>query len=422
MREVAEERPAWAWIDLAALRHNARRAIALAAGRSVIAVVKADAYGHGAEPVARTLLQEGVGRLAVVSVAEGAKLRRAGIMAPILLLGGLDDVSGAERAVKWGLTPVLHDARGFELARRFARADTPLSVEVEIDTGMRRMGVTRDLAPAFLAQLRATPQLVLSGLFSHLACGDEIDPEPSREQWAQLAAVVDEYVAKGGARPSVHMANSSGLFRLPELEGKGAGERHVDVGGDPERVLVTQAVRPGLMLYGVSPFVRPEAVGPGAEVGRSAAALDLEPVMTLAARVVSTRRVARGEAVGYGGTWRAARATTVATLPLGYADGIPRAAATGGGKVFLAGALRPIVGRASMDYIGVEVADAPVEVGDVATVFGRTPEGVRVPVEDVAAAAGTLGYEILVGVGARGPRRYGEAPPPAEPPRFDRAV
>jgi alanine racemase len=416
MREVAEERPAWAWIDLAALRHNARRAIACAAGRSVIAVVKADAYGHGAEPVARTLLQEGVGRLAVVSVAEGAKLRRAGIMAPILLLGGLDDGASAERAVKWGLTPVLHDLRGLELARRFARPDSPLSVEVEIDTGMRRMGLAREGAAAFLDRVRATPQLVLSGLFSHLACADAIDPEPSRAQWAQLSDVVDAYVARGAVRPSVHMANSAGLLRLPELEGKGAGDGDARA-GDPRSPLVTQAVRPGLMLFGVSPFM-----GPGAVVGRSAEALELEPVMTLAARVVSTRRVARGEAVGYGATWRAARATTVATLPLGYADGIPRSAATGGGRVFLAGAMRPIVGRASMDYIGVEVADAPVEVGDVATVFGRTPEGLRIPVEEFASAAGTLGYEILVGIGARVPRRYGEGAPPAEPPLFDRAV
>ena len=411
MREGAEERPAWAWIDLAALRHNARRAIACAAGRSVIAVVKADAYGHGAEQVVRALLQEGVGRLAVVSVAEGAMLRRAGIVSPILLMGGLDDVSAAERAVKWGLTPVLHGQRGFELARRFGSKDSPLSIEVEIDTGMRRMGIARESAAAFLARLRGTPQLALTGLFSHLACADALDPGPAREQWALLEGVVEEHVARGGVRPSVHMANSAGLLRLAELEGALAD------GTGPEHALVTQAVRPGLMLYGVSPFM-----GPGSGVGRSAEVLELEPVMTLAARVVATRRVAKGEAVGYGGTWRATRATTVATLPLGYADGIPRSAATGGGKVFLAGALRPIVGRASMDYIGVEVADDSVEVGDVATVFGRTPEGLRVPVEDFARASGTLGYEILVGVGARVPRRYGEGAPPAEPEFYDRAV
>lgn len=414
MREAAEERPAWAWIDLAALRHNARRAIAFAGGRTVIAVVKADAYGHGAEPVARTLLQEGITRLAVVSVAEGAGLRRAGIVAPILLLGGLDDVAAAERAIKWGLTPVLHEERGFELARRFGRSESPLSVEVEVDTGMRRMGVAREAAAGLLAKVRATPQLTLSGIFSHLACADAIDPEPSRAQWAALGRVVEEHVARGGHRPGVHMANSAGLMRLPELEGKGAGEESGRASGP---LLVTQAVRPGLMLFGVSPFM-----GPGSVLGRDARALELEPVMTLAARVVATRRVAKGEAVGYGATWRASRATTVATLPLGYADGIPRAAAAGGGKVHLAGALRPIVGRVSMDYVGVDVGDAPVEVGELATVFGRTPEGGLVPVEDFAAAAGTLGYEILVGVGARVPRRYGEGTPPEERRPFDRAV
>jgi alanine racemase len=414
MREVAEERPAWAWIDLAALRHNARRAIACAGGRSVIAVVKADAYGHGVEPVARTLLQEGVGRLAVLSVAEGAKLRRAGIGSPILLLGGLDEAASAERAVKWGLTPVLHDERGFELARRFGRKESPLAVEVEIDTGMRRMGVPREAAAGLLAKLRATPQLAVSGIFSHLACADAIDPEPSRAQWAALGRVVDEHVAKGGQRPSVHIANSAGLLRLPELEGKGAGD---EGGRGTTPPLVTQAVRPGLMLFGSSPFM-----GPGSVLGRDARALELEPVMTLAARVVATRRVAKGETVGYGGAWRAARATTVVTLPLGYADGIPRAAATGGGKIFLAGALRPIVGRVSMDYVGVEVGDASVEVGEIATVFGRTPEGALVPVEDFASAAGTLGYEILVGIGSRVPRRYGEGPPPEERQSFDRAV
>lgn len=414
MPNAAEERPAWAWIDLAALRHNARRAIACAGGRSVIAVVKADAYGHGAEPIARTLLQEGIGRLAVLSVAEGARLRRAGIVAPILLLGGLDDVAAAERAVKWGLTPVIHDERGFELARRFGRRDAPLSVEVEIDTGMRRMGVAREAAAGLLAKLRATPQLALSGIFSHLACADAIDPEPSRAQWAALARVVEEHVARGGNRPPAHMANSAGLLRLPELEGKGAGEESRREGVQP---FVTQAVRPGIMLFGVSPFV-----GSGALLARDAQALELEPVMTLAARVVALRRVAKGDPVGYGATWRAPRATTIATLPLGYADGIPRAAATSGAQVWLAGGLRPIVGRVSMDYVCVDVGDAPVELGEIATVFGRTPEGERIAVEDFAAGAGTIGYEIVVGVGARVPRRYGEGGPPAERRTFDPAV
>jgi alanine racemase len=398
MHEPVEERPVWAWIDLDALRHNARRAIECAGGRTVIGVVKADGYGHGAADIARGLMAEGVGRLAVVSVREGADLRRAGIMAPVLLLGGFHDAETAARAQKWGLTPVLHDQRGFELARTLGRADSPLAVEVEIDTGMRRMGVERGAARALLANIIDTPQLSLSGVFTHLARADESDLQPSREQVAELAAIERELDVEPVRSIERHVVNSAGLLRLADIETADSG-------------LTTTAVRPGLMLYGVSPFA-----------DQSAEALDLEPVMTLAAEVVAIRAVAKGQTVGYGGEWRADRATRVATLPLGYADGIPRSV-LGRGEVFLAGAMRPIVGRISMDYIGVDVADAGVEVGELATIFGRTPEGLRVPVEGLANAAGTIGYEILTGVGPRVPRLLGEGLPPARDSRpLDRAV
>jgi len=400
--ESVEQRPVWAWIDQAALRHNARRAIQCAAGRTVIGVVKADGYGHGAADVARALLAEGVARLAVVSV------RRDGIMAPILLLGGLDDYPGAERALKWGLTPVLQDERGLELARLFGRAGAPIAIELEIDTGMRRMGVAAEAAGALLEQVGLAPELSLSGVFTHLARADEADPEPSRAQIEKFVSIVRKRVEAGEGVPDLHVLNSAGLLRLAELE-------------TPEVGLSTQAVRPGLMLYGVSPFARRAAgdtgqstaggVDPGSE--QSAAALDLEPAMTLAARVIAVRRIAAGDAVGYGGEWRAEVATTIATLPLGYADGIPRSA-MGRGAVHLAGAMRPIVGRVSMDSVCIDVGQAPVEVGNIATIFGRTPAGERIPVEDLAAAAGTVGYEILVGVGARVPRRLGVGLPPGE--------
>lgn len=387
MRDAAEERPVWAWIDLEALRHNARRAMARAAGRTLIAVVKADGYGHGGAEVARALLAEGVTRLAVVSVAEGAALRRAGIVAPILLLGGLDDRAGTERAIKWGLTPVLHDERGLELARGVARGDSPLAVEVEVDTGMHRMGVPQAEAARLLAEIERTPALHLSGLFTHLARADEADVKPSRDQVAAFAEVLSSRRGGEGGRLCVHVANSAGLLRLEEIEPESSG-------------FSSDAVRPGLMLYGVSPFG-----------DRTGSDLGLRPVMTLAARVVTIRNVARGAAVGYGGEWRAPRETRVATLPLGYADGVPRAV-LGRGEVHLGGTLCPIVGRVSMDYTAVEIGDAPVEIGDVATIFGQTPEGECVPVEHFARAAGTIGYEMLVGVGARVPRRYGEGPPP----------
>lgn len=401
MHDSAEERPVWAWIDLEALRHNARRAIECAAGRAVIGVVKADGYGHGASEIARGLLAEGVSRLAVVSVAEGASLRRAGIMAPILLMGGLDDRASAERALKWGLTPVIHDRAGFELACGIARASAPLAVEVEIDTGMHRMGVAPDAAEDLLARIQASPQLTLSGIYSHLARADESALEPSREQATRFARL-SKGAALGSPAPGLHLVNSAGLLRRAEIE-------------VPETGLVTQAVRPGLMLYGVSPFT-----------DRTAADLDLEPVLTLAARVVAIRTVEKGAGVGYGGEWRAPRRTRVATLPLGYADGIPRAV-LGRGEVVLGGARRPIVGRVSMDYLGVEIgpegSEVPIEVGSVATLFGRTAEGERVPVEDLALAAGTIGYEMLTSVGNRVPRRVASGPPlPGDPKPLDPAV
>ena len=392
--ESVEQRPVWAWIDQAALRHNARRALECAGDRSVIGVVKADGYGHGAEEVARALLAEGVARLAVVSVAEGASLRRAGIMAPILLLGGLDDFPAAERAVKWGLTPVLQDDRGLELARSFGREDAPLAIEVEIDTGMRRMGVAASSARPLLERARSLPELSVSGVFTHLACADEADPAPSRQQLVTFGEILREITGGAGAPPDSHVANSAGLLRLAEIETAESG-------------VVTRAVRPGLMLYGVSPF---------ADAGQSAEALDLEPAMSLAARVIAVRRIEAGDSVGYGGEWTASQPTTIATLPLGYADGIPRSA-MGRGEVYLCGEMRRIVGRVSMDSICVDVGDAPVEVGEIATIFGRTPEGHRIPVENFAAAAGTIGYEILVGVGTRVPRRIGVGLPPGESPR-----
>ena len=377
-----------AWIDRGALAHNARRALALAEGRAVIGVVKADGYGHGAETVARGLLAQGVPRLAVVSIAEGAALRRAGIGAPILLLGGARSAAAMERAVKLSLTPVLQDEADFELARTFGRPDAPLAVEVELDTGMARMGAAPAAAEALLARVLDAPQLALAGVFTHLARADAADPAPGRAQCEAFARPLGAVLEASDTSPGLHVVNSAGLLRRAELE---------------SGLVETTAVRPGLLLYGISPFA-----------DRAAAALDLEPVMTLAARVVAVRRIGPGDSVGYGSEWRAERETTIATLPIGYADGIPRAAWPAG-RIHLAGRLRPIAGRVSMDSVCVELGDDPVAVGDVATVFGRTPQGERIPIEDFAAACGTIGYEIAVGVGARVLRWVGAGRPTADP-------
>jgi len=374
-------RPTEATIDLAALAANARTARRLADGREVIAVVKADAYGHGVLPVARTLVDAGCARLAVVSVDEACRLRDGGVAVPVLVLGGVHDRAEAAEAAARGLTPVLHDADGLGRAAEAAAVDRPLPVQVEVDTGMRRMGVPAGEAPGLLADVAASPGLRLDGAFTHLACADEPDPAASLEQLERFRAVLAGY---GGPVPSVHAVNSAGLL----AGGRGGPHEQAYRGALPQ----ANAVRPGLMLYGVAP---------SAALGRVA---PLQPVMTLRAAVVALRAVSAGEPVGYGATWRAPADTRVATLPVGYADGVARR--TGGrGHVWLAGARRPIVGRVSMDYVGVDVGDAPVRVGDEAIVFG--PE---LPVEEAAAAIDTIGYELLVRVGARVPRRCRPAP------------
>jgi alanine racemase len=373
-------RPCEASIDLDALRSNFELARRLAGRRAVIAVVKADAYGHGALTVARALVAAGCPRLAMLTVDEGSGLRDAGVEQPVLVLAGVRNDEEARVAAARRLTAVLHDRAGLvrlEAASRAAAVRS--SVHVEVDTGMHRMGVSADDCVALLADAARSPHLELEGVFTHYARADEADPEPALAQAARFRAVLAEARSRGIAPPLVHADASAAL-----LGGKTLGEAL------PEAT----AVRPGLMLYGVR--AAPHLEG------------DLVPVMTLRASVLALRDVPGGAGVGYGATWRApAVGARVATLSVGYADGVPWAAANRG-HVWLAGRRRPIVGRVSMDSIGVDVGlDAPVEVGDEAIVFGeasRAPDAARLLVEEAAAAAGTLPYELLVRVGARVPR------------------
>ena len=374
---MSRGRPARARIDLTALAHNFHVAERTAAGRRVIAVIKADAYGHGAAPVARRLVQAGCRQLAVLSLDEGCALRDAALRVPILLLGGPCDEAEAREAAARDLCPVLHHPGQLAWSSRAAaRTGVPLGVQVEIDTGMRRMGVAAESAPAFFAALRDTPGLQLSGVMTHLARADEIDPAASREQLARFSALLAALAERGIEPGQVHVANSAAL--LAAASGSGPP-------------LVGSAVRPGLMLYGVPPA--PHLHPPGDT---------LRPVMTLSADVVATRRVAAGDAVGYGGDWRAPGPGRVATLALGYADGIPCSVARSG-EVLLHGRRVPFAGRISMDFCCVWVGVGPVALGDKAVFFGATAEA-ELPVAESASRAGTLAYELLVRVGGRVPR------------------
>ena len=370
-------RPTVARIDLRALRENYRLACLRAQGRTVIAVVKADAYGHGAIGVARSLEQQGCARFAVISVAEAAALRGAGIQGALLVLGGVHDSDEARACLALGATPVLHHPGQLELVAEASGAlARSAGVQVEIDTGMCRMGAPPERAVELLEAVAASPRLRLEGVFTHLARADEADLEPTREQLAAFRALLATAAERGVRARELHAANSAALLR-DELAGE---------------LSEATAVRPGILLYGAQP--------------RRDAAVPLSPVMSLRTQVVAVRQIPAGAAVGYGAEYRARRPTRVATLAIGYADGVP-VATSGRGSALVRGRRLPFAGRVSMDYVSVVAGEEPIEVGDEALLFGLDAQG-RIPVEEVAAIAGTHAYEILARTGARVPREYVE--------------
>lgn len=376
---MRDERPTTAVIDLGAAVANLRLAAQHANGSELIAVVKADAYGHGAVPLARAFLGAGCERLAVVTVSEACELRDSDVRAPILLLGGIHGADEAGAAVALDLVPVVQDPGQLALlgaAARLAGRRQTVPVQVELDTGMARMGVPAELAPEFLGRIAAQEELCLQGLFTHLACADEPDLAPSLEQLRRFSEVLDAAGRNGIRAPELHVANSAGLLAGTTL-----------AAALPEGI---SAARPGLMLYGVQPAPHLEA--------------PLRPVMTLRTQIVAVRSVAAGAPVGYGASWCAPEAGSIGTLPVGYADGVPWSLANRG-EVVHRGRRLPLVGRISMDYVTVFCSAGPLTVGDDVILFG----GDGLSVEEQAAAAGTIPYELLVRVGERVPRIYLQA-------------
>jgi alanine racemase len=360
-------RPSEAVIDLSAIGENFEVARRRAAGREVIAVIKADAYGHGAIPTAGALVRRGCKRLAVLCVEELVALREAGIDVPVLVLAGPHDADDAHEIVRSAATAVVHHVGQIEsMAQAAAGLAQPVGVHVEVDTGMRRMGVEPAEAAALFEALRGRAALVLQGVFTHFSSAEDEDLTASHEQLKRFAALLESH-ARGVAE--VHVANSAGLLAAPQLP------------------LMGSAVRPGLMLYGARP---------APHLGE-----ELAPAMTLRTQIVALRAVKAGESVGYGRTWRAPGPGRVATIALGYADGIPRSLGSGG-EVEIAGERAPLVGRVSMDSVGVWLGTRRAELGATVCLFGG--EGPRV--DDAAARAGTISYELFVGVGSRVARRY----------------
>jgi alanine racemase len=350
-------------IDAAALRHNLRRLRSIAPGSRVMAVVKANAYGHGLVPTALALAEADA--FAVARLEEGLQLRSAGVDQPVVLLEGVFSAEQLAEAAHQRFELVVHDPLQLALLEAH-RGVHRFTVWLKVDTGMNRLGFRPEEALGALNRMRSlgVPALEIR-LLTHLARADELDCAMTAEQVARFEALLAHCAA--GSAVITSIGNSAGTLGWPQARG--------------------HWVRPGIALYGVSPF--PDRIG---------ADLGLQPVMTLETTVIATKRVLAGETVGYGGAWRAPRETRIAILAAGYGDGVPRHLESGA-PVMIGGRALPLVGRVSMDMLAVDVMELPgVEVGAVAQLWGPA-----LPVERVAARAGTIAYELLCGVSQRVP-------------------
>jgi alanine racemase len=370
--------PVWAEISRSNLLHNFRLLRSLAAPAELLAVVKANAYGHGTVACSQALAGNGAQWLGVTSIDEGVAVRAACPDAKILAMCGLWPAE-AETARAHRITPVVWEAVHLDEA---ARSGQPLSVHLEIDTGMSRQGVRLAEPPSLLDKLQRLPSLDLDGVMTHFHSPEALDCPANQQQFTQFVTAIDTIAARGLHPRWIHAGNSatllnSGAAALVELA-KQYGAQGM--------------LRPGLALYGYAPRFTGGA--------KPTAADELKPVLTWKARVASLRTIAPGETAGYCATFRASRPTRLALLAVGYADGLNRLLSSRG-AVLLRGQRAPIAGRISMDLTIVDVTDIPgVQIGDEAVLIG-TQGAEKITAYDHADLAGTIPYEILCNINAR---------------------
>jgi alanine racemase len=369
-------RPAWVEVDLDAVRHNTSLLASRAAPAAVMAIVKADGYGHGSVAVALATLEAGATWLGVALVEEGIELREAGIDAPILLLSE-PPATASDAVVGAGLTPVVHSRRFADaLAKATAGAGAvePLPVHLKVDTGMHRIGCAPEEALDVARAVAKHRELRLEGLLTHFAVADEPDNDYTAAQIARFRAVRTQ-LARAGIRPAtVHAANSAGLLAHPKAR--------------------YDMVRCGIAIYGIAPS--PALAG---------ALPSLRPALSLKANVSFVRRLAAGERLSYGLRYRLDTTSTVATVPLGYADGVPRRLGEVGGEVLVGGRRRPIAGTVTMDQLLVDLGDDPCAAGDEVVLIGRQGEA-EITAAEWAERLGTIPYEVCCAISDRVPRRY----------------
>ena len=368
---------AWAEIELDAVRHNTAVLATLARPASLCAVVKANGYGHGATEVARATVEAGASLLAVACVDEGAALREDGLTVPVLLLSE-PPVEAMGDVVAFGLSPTLYTDEGIAALARAVVASgatpTPCPVHVKVDTGMHRVGAPPADALRLALAVHEHPALALEGLWTHFAVADVPGDSFTARQAERFEGVVAELGSRG-VRPSLlHASNSAGTLAHPAY-------RH-------------DLVRCGIALYGVAP--NPALVG----------VADLQPALSLRSRVSYVREVGRGEGISYGLRYRPSTPARVATVPIGYADGVPWRLGVTGGEVLVGGRRRPIAGAVTMDQILVDcAADESVRPGDEVVLLGRQGSE-EIAAWEWAERTGTIAYEVLTGVGPRVKRLY----------------
>lgn len=365
---------AWIEINLQNLRHNIRliRTL-LQPGSDIIAVVKADAYGHRAKIIAPCLQDMGIDSFAVATLDEAIELRESGITGTILILGHTDPIFIQELLEHKITQTVIDKAHGLQLDAAAAQRGRKLDVHLKIDSGMHRLGIdTRQ--PEEAAALLALKNLNYTGIYTHLAATDSIAPEDiayTHGQIESFQAMIGTLKEMGIQVPRTHMQNSYGLLNYPDV--------------------ICDSVRVGAILYGMG----------CKEPQKSNVVIDLRPVLSLRAKIATVRTLAEGECFGYGMMFRATRESRIAILPLGYVEGLPRKLACGKGTALVNGRRVPIAGLVCMDQLALDVTDVPGTIpGDVATFIGRDGEE-EIGIVDVAVAAETLHVEIYCRLGRR---------------------
>ena len=375
MKSVLSARPVWAEINLDSITHNIREIKRIIGpATQIMAVVKADGYGHGAVRAAETALNAGASSLAVAFVEEAVELRQSGIEAPVLIFGYTDPARFSD-LVEYKLTPTVFDfSTASALSGQAVERGIKLAIQLKVDTGMGRIGLLPDEAVEVIYRITRLPGLEIEGLYTHFASADDQDQSYTKEQLILFNRVI-EYCQERGIRfPLIHAANSAASIAYPQTR--------------------LNLVRTGIAIYGHYPF---------SDLRRNL--LNLLPALTLKSRVVMVKTLPPGSGVSYGSTYITDRETFVATIPVGYADGYNRLLSNRG-SVLIRGRRAPVIGRVCMDHLMADVSSIPGACpGDEVVLFGRQGDA-EFTVEEAAGMVGTINYELLCAIGKRVPRLY----------------